>query len=187
MTLKFFAVSALCIGALGSAQHRRQDASNTAVVDLATRRGSPQHVASGFIYGIPDPGFGQSPAQIPDHFYSDIGFNYARAGGAQMAAGGWIDGLAAYSARFDSTKANYETARKFGANFQILPHDIWGTDHANSSTVWPGDNGDWTNYDAFLDRLLADLKANDMLHGLDYEIWNEYVPHHILHPIFYTT
>lgn len=39
-----------------------------AVVDLAVNRGEPQHYASGVIYGIPD-----TPDQIPDHFYTDIG------------------------------------------------------------------------------------------------------------------
>ncbi|KAF4341545.1 glycoside hydrolase family 39 [Fusarium beomiforme] len=158
---------------LSSAIEPRQSSSNTATVDLSKGRGSPQHLASGFIYGIPDVGFGQSPDQIPDHFYSDMGFNYARAGGAQISEGGWIYGLNAYKARLESTKQNYETSRKFGARFQILPHDIWGTDHTNQSSVWPGDNGDWTDYDNFLDQLLGDLQANDMLEGLDFDIWNE--------------
>ncbi|KAF9765367.1 hypothetical protein IL306_002363 [Fusarium sp. DS 682] len=157
---------------LSSAIERRQTSSNTATVDLSKGRGSPQHLASGFIYGMPDSGFGQSPSQIPDHFYSDMGFNYARAGGAQIDQGGWIWGHAAYAARFESTKENYLKARKFGAKFQILPHDIWGTDHANSTTAWPGDNGDWTDYDNFLDQLLGDLQSN-MLDGLDFDIWNE--------------
>lgn len=152
---------------------RRQTSSNTATVDLSQGRGSPQHLASGFIYGLPDSGFGQSTTQIPDKFYTDIGFNYARAGGAQMSQGGWIYGPSAYAARFQSTKDNYLTARKYGARFQILPHDIWGTDHANSSTVWPGDNGDWTDYDNFLTRLLGDLQNNNMLQGLEWDLWNE--------------
>jgi hypothetical protein len=47
---------------------------------LGNNTGSPEHLASGFIYGIPD-----TQDQIPDHFYTDIGFNYARAGGAQVS------------------------------------------------------------------------------------------------------
>ncbi|KAJ5092649.1 hypothetical protein NUU61_007519 [Penicillium alfredii] len=42
---------------------------------------------------------------------------------------------------------NYQTCRKHGAQFILLPHDIWGTDHVNSSTAWPGDNGDWSDYE----------------------------------------
>lgn len=51
----------------------------------------PQHLASGFLYGISD-----TPDQIPDHFYTDMGFNYARAGGSQIPARGWIWGLEEY-------------------------------------------------------------------------------------------
>lgn len=154
---------------------RRQTSSNTAVVDLSKQRGQPQHLASGFIYGIPNSGFGQSTTQIPSSFYTNMGFNYARAGGAQMSQGGWIYGPSAYAARFQSTKDNYLTSRKYNATFQILPHDIWGTDHANSSTVWPGDNGDWTDYDNFLTKLLGDLQSNNMLSGLEWDLWNEWV------------
>ena len=151
----------------------RQSSSNTATVNLASTNGAPRHYASGFIYGIPDEGFGQSPTQIPQSFYENMGFGYARAGGAQISEGGWIEGLTAYKARFASTQQNYNTARQVGARFQILPHDVWGTDHSNSSTVWPGDNGDWTNYDEFLNQLLGDLQSNNMLEGLDWDLWNE--------------
>lgn len=146
----------------------RQSLSNTANVYFGQDRGAPKHLASGILYGITD-----VPRQIPDHFYQEMGFNYARIGGAQLDEGGWIMGPDAYAARFDNTRDNYQEARRFGAPVIILPHDIWGTDHANSSTVWPGDNGDWTNYDEFLDRLISDLKSNDMLEGLIWDIWNE--------------
>lgn len=144
--------------------------STAAVVDLSVKRGAPKHLASGFIYGMPD-----TPNQIPDHFYKEMGFNYGRAGGAQLEAParGWIWGLEEYNGRLQSTLSNYNTARKYEADFILLPHDIWGTDHLNSSTVWPGDNGDWTDYDKFIKKLMADLKANNALRGLVWDIWNE--------------
>lgn len=37
----------------------------TATVDLSSSNGSPQHLASGFIYGIPD----NYPNQIPDSWF----------------------------------------------------------------------------------------------------------------------
>jgi hypothetical protein len=86
-----------------STLHRRQDADNTATVDLSVKRGKPQHWASGFIYGIPD-----TPNQIPDHFYENMGFNYGRFGGAQIPAGGWVTGIAGYYGRLNSTKSNYD-------------------------------------------------------------------------------
>lgn len=143
---------------------------NVATVYLNNSTGSPHHLASGFIYGLPD-----TPNQIPDHFYTDIGFNYGRAGGAQLEAParGWIWGIEEYRGRLASTLSNYNTCRKYDASFILLPHDIWGTDHANSSTVWPGDGGDWSDYDNFVKQLLADLKANNALDGLVWDVWNE--------------
>ncbi|RAO66687.1 uncharacterized protein BHQ10_002699 [Talaromyces amestolkiae] len=148
----------------------RSDTENATYVDLVVRKGPSQHVASGFIYGIPDT-FGQ----IPSHFYENIGFNYGRAGGAQEGAPsrGWIWGLTDYYGRLNSTLTDYKTCREFNAGFILLPHDVWGTDQANSSTVWPGDNGDWTDYDNFVTTLMSDLAANDALEGLVWDIWNE--------------
>lgn len=67
----------------------KYDTLGTATVNLAVPQGTPSHYASGFIYGIPD-----TPNQIPDHFYTDIGFRYTRAGGSQLPAParGWVYG-----------------------------------------------------------------------------------------------
>jgi hypothetical protein len=86
---------------------------------------------------------------------------------------GWIWGLSEYKGRFKSTLSNYQVTRKYGGTFIILPHDIWGTDNSNSSTLWPGDNGEWASYDAFLDQLLSDIKANNMVAHSVFDIWNE--------------
>jgi hypothetical protein len=68
---------------------KRQAALGTATVNLAVPQGTPAHRASGFLYGIPD-----TPGQIPSSFYTDMGFNYARAGGSQLPspALGWVYG-----------------------------------------------------------------------------------------------
>ena len=70
-----------------------QRATDTAVVNLNNNTGATNHLASGILYGIPD-----TPNQIPSSFYKDIGFNYFRGGGAQVAAPGrgWIWGLTEY-------------------------------------------------------------------------------------------
>lgn len=142
----------------------------TAIVNLGTGKGDPMHWASGIIYGIPD-----TLGQIPSHWYTDIGFRYGRAGGAQLEAParGWIWGEEEYKGRLESTLSNYQTCREYDADFVLLPHDLWGTDHVNDSTVWPGDDGDWAGYDSFIKRLMADLKQNDALEGLVWDIWNE--------------
>lgn len=42
-----------------------------------------------------------------------------------------------------------------------------------SSTPFPGKNGDWSAWDAFIERLCNDINSNQMGNGLDVEIWNE--------------
>ncbi|CZR61986.1 uncharacterized protein PAC_11883 [Phialocephala subalpina] len=142
----------------------------TVTVDLSRTRGASKHWGSGFIYGIPD-----TRDQIPDYYYEDMKFQYGRAGGAQMGAPnrGWIWGLDEYYGRLNSTLSNYFTCRKYGASFIILPHDVWGTDNANSSTFWPGDNGDWTDYSNFVLQLMSDMKARGATEGLVWDVWNE--------------
>ncbi|KAJ8118500.1 hypothetical protein OPT61_g533 [Boeremia exigua] len=148
-------------------------ASGTATVRLAQASGAPNQLASAFIYGIPDNGTSVSN-QIPESFYRDIGFQSTRAGGAQLEAPnrGWAWGE--YPGRFESSLSNYRTARAFGADFILLPHDLWGADGLNQNNVkYPGDDGDWSNYEKFLDTLFADMKSNNMVEGVVYDIWNE--------------
>lgn len=104
-----------------------------------------------------------------------MGFISTRSGGAQLGAPsrGWIWGFDEYRGRINSTLLNYYTAIHNGGDFIILPHDIWGTDHANASTVWPGDNGDWTNYDQFVQSLMADLVKYNATYNMNWDIWNE--------------
>ena len=58
-------------------------------VELGNLSGVPQHLASGFLYGIPI-----KQNQVPDHFYTDMGFNYGRSGGGSQPepARGWVYG-----------------------------------------------------------------------------------------------
>ncbi|KAI3609887.1 glycoside hydrolase family 39 protein [Moniliophthora roreri] len=143
----------------------RQSASQITRVNLAANTGNSVHRASGILYGVPDNG-----GQIPSSFYTDMGFNYLSAGGAQHPnGGGWVkDG---YTARFQSSLANYRTAKQYGAGFILKMSDLWGAD-GQSISQWPGDNGDWTEFDHFLTQLVSDLKANSMT-DLKLLIWNE--------------
>jgi hypothetical protein len=76
--------------------------------------------------------------------------------------------------RFASALSNYKTTRKYGGKFIFLIHDLWGADGTqNSSAPYPGDNGNWANWDAYLTQWIADIKANSMTAGLSVDIWNE--------------
>ncbi|KAL6695331.1 glycoside hydrolase family 39 protein [Trichoderma pleuroticola] len=124
--------------------------SQIASINLSQMQGAPQHFASGFLYGIPD-----TPNQIPAHFYSEIAFNYGRAGGAQLPAKGYMDGVEEY-------------------RFIILLHDLWGADGSESqSDLFPGDNGDWSTWDSFLNQVVSDMRANNMTTAIKVDIWNE--------------
>lgn len=76
------------------AQIGRRDALGTATVNLAAPFGTPFQLASGFIYGLPDSADGSANDSIPLDLLQGMGFNYNRAGGAQLATPslGWIAG-----------------------------------------------------------------------------------------------
>lgn len=80
------AATAVAAGIIG-----KRDVTGTALVNLDQLTGEPKHLAAGLIYGIPD-----TENQIPGHFYTDVGFNYARAGGAQLPGNGWMTGIQDY-------------------------------------------------------------------------------------------
>jgi len=78
-----------------------KDKSGTAMVNLKNMTGAPQNLASGALYGLP-----QNENQIPSHFFTDIGFNFARAGGSQLPAKGWIENVTSYEACMSCTYYN---------------------------------------------------------------------------------
>ncbi|MFE9452033.1 RICIN domain-containing protein [Streptomyces sp. NPDC006739] len=142
-----------------------QAADTSVTVDFATAGGAPTYHASGMIYGMtPD---GSLPQ---DHFFKDIKWHFMRAGGAQLNSGGYATSLADYQTRWNSTLAQYKRTVALGGTFVLLPHDLWGAD-GTTSQGWPGDNGDWTQFDNFVTQLIGDVKANNMT--VDWDLWNE--------------
>jgi hypothetical protein len=139
-------------------------ADESVTVNFSVAGGSPSYLASGWIYGMTEDGSG--PA---DHFYTDVKFRYMRAGGAQLdQPGGWVSGL--YQRRWNATLAQARRTIALGGTFVLLPHDLWGADGYPISR-FPGDNGDWTDYDNFLTRLIGDIKAAGIT--VQWDIWNE--------------
>ena len=155
---------------------RQTSPAGTAQVNLAScKRGETTFLASGFIYGWPDNGTSVDTS-IPDDFVTGFKFRAGRAGGAQLGppSQGWaVGGYEGYKGRFDSTLSNYLTTRKYGGDFILLPHDLWGADGGLGGGLYPGDDGDWTEMEEFYDQLIKDLKENDMLEGLVIDLWNE--------------
>ncbi|KAF7338897.1 hypothetical protein MSAN_02212900 [Mycena sanguinolenta] len=143
----------------------RQSASQITTVDLSVNWGTP---VRRILYGVPN-----IKNQIPSSFYTGMGFNYLSAGAAQFVnATGWIFG--GYTGRFQDVLSNFQTARQFNAQFILKMSDLWGTDGTQGSGgVYPGANGDFTEYNAYLTQLVSDLKANGMTSNIKLLIWNE--------------
>ncbi|RSM85718.1 beta-xylosidase [Kibdelosporangium aridum] len=141
-----------------------QAADESISVNFSVAGGSPTYRASGWIYGMTENASG--PA---DHFFRDVKFRYMRAGGAQLdSPGGWVSGR--YDRRWNSTRAQLLRTRALGGEFILLPHDLWGADGYPISR-FPGDNGNWTDYDNFLTRLIDDVRATGA--PVQWDIWNE--------------
>jgi hypothetical protein len=133
-------------------------------VNFATASGAPTYRASGWIYGMTENG-----ANPPDRFFTDVRFRYMRAGGAQLdSPGGWVSGR--YDRRWNSTRAQLLRTRSLGGEFILLVHDLWGADGYPISR-FPGDNGNWTDYDNFLTRLIDDVRATGA--PVQWDLWNE--------------
>lgn len=152
----------------------RRESLGVATIDLSKQIGQAEFLGSGFIYGLPDNG-AEADSSIPDHFLTDIKFRTSRAGGAQISATGWaIGGEEGYLGRFESTLSNYRSTRKYGGDFILLPHDIWGAQGGTPDGFpFPGDDGDWSQMETFIRRIIADVTSNDMLDGLVIDLWNE--------------
>lgn len=141
-----------------------QAADESISVNFSVAGGSPTYRASGWIYGMTENA--SAPA---DHFFRDVRFRYMRAGGAQLdSPGGWVSGR--YDRRWNSTRAQLLRTRALGGEFILLPHDLWGADGFPISR-FPGDNGNWTDYDNFLTRLINDVRATGA--PVQWDLWNE--------------
>jgi hypothetical protein len=132
-------------------------------VNFATAGGAPTYRASGWIYGMTENG-----SAPPDNFFTDVKFQSMRAGGAQLPGGGWVGG--GYDRRWNATLAQARRTAALGGTFVLLPHDLWGADGAPISR-FPGDNGNWTDYDNFLTRVFNDVRAAGI--SVQWDIWNE--------------
>ncbi|RNG31608.1 RICIN domain-containing protein [Streptomyces botrytidirepellens] len=140
-------------------------------VNLASTRGPSTGVGEGFLYGISEDG--SRPA---DQFLQPLGINAFRGGG--WFSGGWIrDGYqygSATRADVDSIVAQAKrlTRPPYHAQYQVLVSDIYGANGGQpSSTRYPCDNGDCSNWVRFIDSTVGALRDSGLT--FSYDIWNE--------------
>ena len=144
-------------------------ATDSVTVNMATYGGAPTYRASGFIYGLSQNG--TTPALSSQ---SQIKIRTMRAGGPQIGCpnGGYVNG--GYTARWNFIRSYYARAKQTGAKYSLILAGVWGADGVCTVPRWPGDNGNWTEYTAFVNQLVTDAKANGMT-GSDvrWDLWNE--------------
>ncbi|GII81709.1 beta-xylosidase [Sphaerisporangium rufum] len=155
---------ALAAASLLASATPAQAADESISVDFSAGGGSPTYRASGWIYGMTE-----NAAGPPSNYFTDVKFRYMRAGGAQLdSPGGWVSGK--YDRRWNATRAQLLRTRSLGGEFVLLVHDLWGAD-GYSISRFPGDNGNWTDYDNFLTRLIDDVRATGA--PVQWDLWNE--------------
>ncbi|SCD94848.1 Glycosyl hydrolases family 39 [Streptomyces sp. DvalAA-14] len=148
-------------------------ADTTVSVDLGSQGAAPTAVGSGFLYGLSQDG--SAPA---DSLLQPLKPGLFRGGGARIAGGGWLgDGYTAgsgYRVRINSalSQARRVTGSAYHATYHLLVSDVWGADTTQpANTVYPCDNGDCSNWKAFIDQLVGDVQASGV--PVSYDIWNE--------------
>jgi hypothetical protein len=136
-------------------------------IDFSNQLGAPDYNGSGFLYGL-----NQDGSQPAGNLLSSLHPQLFRGGGAGLQPGGWTNGgLSAYQQRFASVLGQYRRAIAVGGGYQILVHDLWGDDLRTPLNQFPGDNGNWTPYQQFLNQVISDVTANHMV--VQWDLWNE--------------
>jgi hypothetical protein len=128
-------------------------------------------VGEGFLYGV-----SQDGTQPVDQYLQPLGVNAFRGGG--WFSGGWIKDNYSYGS---ATKADIASitaqARRltqppYHAQYQVILSDLWGNNGGQpSNEVYPCDNGDCSNWAAFIDTTVGALQASGL--PFAYDIYNE--------------
>jgi hypothetical protein len=136
-------------------------------VNLASTRGPATGVGEGFLYGFTGDG-----SQPGDQFVSPLRVNAFR--GAGHVSRGWIgDGFRFGTGTQADINSAISTARRLsGAQYQVIMSDVWGADGGQpANAMFPCDNGDCSNWIAFLDAVVPRLQQSGLRFA--YDIWNE--------------
>jgi hypothetical protein len=155
----------------------------TVTVDFGTDLGVPDYKATGFLYGLsPDGTLPKDPLLSdlkPKLFRGGAIYYVGMADGAGWVEKGTTQGQreAGYVKRFSSIKAQYDRVMQYGPDvyYYALLSDLWFSGKFRNDTEdsgYPGDNGDWSQWEDFLRRVAADKIENSM-DNMRYDIWNE--------------
>ncbi|GAB3982141.1 beta-xylosidase [Plantactinospora veratri] len=138
-------------------------------INMASYGGTPTYRASGFIYGV-----SENASSPPVSTTDQIKVKVMRGGGSQLGCpnGGWVNGQ--YDRRWNWVRNYYNRAQRTGARMEMIVAPLWGSDGVCNVPRWPGDNGNWTDYTNFVNRIIADVRAAGMTgSNLRWDLWNE--------------
>ena len=121
----------------------------TVIVDLAVDEGPITYRASGFLHGMT----GDEP---PDHLVAPLKPKLFR---------DWADGpVGAF--------ATNPRVQRLGARQQLVVSDSWGDRYGfGRSQHWPGDGGDWAEWENLVADLVTRAKGQQCV--FEWDIWNE--------------
>lgn len=143
-------------------------------IDLGKAIGSPTYAATGFLHGL-----NQDGTQPPDELLRPLKPQLFRGGGSTLPGGGWgSGGYEGYAVRWQNVldRFNRVAPGPLHAEYCIVMSDLWGANGVDLEPTdpYPGDDGDWSNYEQFVTQMVADAQAAGMAPDqIQYEIWNE--------------
>lgn len=169
-----YGIGATTSGFITTQMSTEARAAQSVSVDLASAEHGATHNASGFLYGLSEDGSAPSDVWLEP---VDSGLHVG--GGAQLSGGGWaLGGTSGYNTRWDMVRQQYDRMVSVSddAEYVIRMSDLWGGDGVTlaDSDPYPGDDGDWSSYESFVDQVVGDVNATGMDRSrIQYEIWNE--------------
>jgi hypothetical protein len=135
-------------------------------VDLSDEIRAPGYLAAGFLHGLSE------DCSKPGAEYFDVlkpkNFRGANLGGF------WLDGD--LDKNLDLLKVYYDYLNPRGITIDYLLMDVWGFWYGNyflnMPIRFPGDDGDWEDYEEFCKSIAAYVKENGFT-NFQYNLWNE--------------
>ncbi|HET9657752.1 MAG TPA: cellulose binding domain-containing protein [Kineosporiaceae bacterium] len=140
-------------------------------VDLGSVTKPVNAVGEGFLYG-----FNADGSQPPDEYLLPLGMTAFR-GGGHVSRGWGGDGYKygpQTKAQLDVVIAQAKrlTRPPYHAQYQVILSDIYGNDGGQpGNTRYPCDNGDCSNWIAFIDAVVGELQKTGL--KFSYDIYNE--------------